>query len=98
MHIKVHLQQGEKDGAKPVIEVPALPRPGTIIYTWPTKCDQRINEAQHHPKRYDALVSTLSVLAYQYTGRTITREDGRPIEYLFRRHEPADKAVSDPAV
>jgi hypothetical protein len=98
MHIKVQLQGGEKDGATPIIEVPIVPRPGTIIYTWATKHDQRIHEAQHRPQRYEGLVSMLSVLAYQYTGQTITREDGRPVEYLFRRHEPADKAVSDPAV
>lgn len=98
MHIKAHLQYGEKDGAKPVIEVPAVPRMGSIIYTWPTSCDQRIREAQHHPMRYQALVAQLSVLAYQYQGETIARPDNHPIEYLFRRYDKADKTVSDPAV
>jgi hypothetical protein len=96
--VKVHLQYGEKDGAKPTIELPALPRMGSIIYTWPTNRDQRIREAQHHEERYKALVSQLSVLAYQHQGEKIEREAGQPTEYLFRRYEKADKTVSDPAV
>lgn len=98
MQIKAHLQYGEKDGAKPLIEVPAYPRMGTIIYTWPTSCDEHIREAQHRPERYAALVAQFSVLAYQYQGETITRTDGRPVEFVFRRYDKVDKTVSDPAV
>lgn len=101
MKIRVQFYAGEKDGARPEIEVPALPRMGTVIFTWPLKDDAAIDKAKTAARKAK-MIETQSVLAYRFIGDVIERETDEGLrilkEYRFERYAVADKTVPNPAV